>query len=245
MKADIWMPLYVADYLADTNRLTTVHHGAYLLLLMDYWRNGALPNDDAILAQITKMSPDAWSIARALLEQFFSIDETHWTHKRVEEELKKAGANKTKAHARAVKAAEARWSKEKDAPSNATSTPQAMLEQCPSPSPSPSKETKSRAKLVTLENFLKNCEESKIDAIPIDDPIHDYASQIKLPSDFLYLGWQAFKNLQAPNKKQADWRATFRTYVRQGYLKVWALNSEGVYYLTMAGKQLERELSND
>lgn len=145
MKADIWMPLYVADYLADTNRLTTVQHGAYLLLLIDYWRNGALPNNDEILAQITKLSPDAWSIARAVLEQFFSIDEHQWKHKRVEAEMLKAGVNKKSAHERAVKAAEARWDKERKVKSMLGALPEAMLEQCPSPSPSPSKESKPKA----------------------------------------------------------------------------------------------------
>ena len=62
-KVDIWMPLYVADYLSATSRLTTEQHGAYLLLLMDYWKNGAPPNNDAVLAQITKLSPNAWSNA--------------------------------------------------------------------------------------------------------------------------------------------------------------------------------------
>lgn len=140
-KTDVWMPLYVADYLADTTRLTTIQHGAYLLLIMDYWRNGALPDDDSILAQITKMQPDAWSIARASLERFFSIEQGCWVHLRIEQEKQKAGENSQKAHDRAVKAAQARWenvNSSSNATSNASSNAQAMLDQCPSPSPSPS-----------------------------------------------------------------------------------------------------------
>lgn len=133
MKVDIWMPLYVADYLADTSRLTTEQHGAYLLLLMDYWRNGPPPDDDQILQQITRMPPDAWSIARAVLEKFFSIQNGEWKHNRVEKELADAKSKKEVQTARAKAAAEKRWSKK-----DATSTAQAMPTQCPSPSPSPS-----------------------------------------------------------------------------------------------------------
>lgn len=134
------MPLYIGDYLADTSRLTTEQHGAYLLLLMDYWRSGRLPDNDQVLAQIAKLSPDAWSNARAMLEQFFSIENGFWIHGRVEKELAQSLENKAKNHLRAVQAAEKRWNKQpKDATSNANSNAQAMLKQCPSPSPSPSK----------------------------------------------------------------------------------------------------------
>lgn len=134
-KTDIWMPLYIGDYLADTARLTTEQHGAYLLLLMDYWRSGKLPDNDVILAQICKLSPDAWSNAKAMLIPFFCIEDGFWVHKRVENELKLSAQNKAKKHDRAVKAAQSRWN---HATSNATSNAQAMLNECPSPSPSPS-----------------------------------------------------------------------------------------------------------
>ena len=136
-KVDIWMPLYVADYLSATSRLTTEQHGAYLLLLMDYWKNGAPPNNDAVLAQITKLSPDAWSNARTMLEPFFEVSEKQWIQNRVESEMEKANHNKKANIERGKAGAQARWGK-KDSPSIVG----AMLEQCltdsSSPSPSPS-----------------------------------------------------------------------------------------------------------
>ena len=146
-KVDIWMPLYIADYLADTSRLTTEQHGAYLLLLIDYWRNGSLPDDDAILAQITRLSPHAWSIARSTLQAYFKHEGGMWIHTRVEAELSNAKESREKAKTRASTAAKARW----NAPSNAASIPQAMpkdmLVQCPSPSPSEVLKTKAAPKV--------------------------------------------------------------------------------------------------
>lgn len=145
MKTDIWMPLYVADYLADTGRLSTEQHGAYLLLIMDYWRNGAPPDNDTVLAQIARMTPDAWSNARSILQAFFEQSGGKWIHKRVEQELAAAAVNREVAQVRAKAAAEARWSKAKqatdaqsNASSNAPSNARAVLEECPSPSPSSS-----------------------------------------------------------------------------------------------------------
>ena len=80
------MPLYVGDYLGDTGHLTTTQHGAYLLLMMHYWRKGELPDDDKQLSKITKLPFKTWCEYRPTLQDFFHEG---WKHKRIDAELAK------------------------------------------------------------------------------------------------------------------------------------------------------------
>lgn len=79
-KVDIWMPLSIGDYLADTSHLNTTQHGAYLLMLMHYWRKGPLPNDPAMLANIAKLSADDWKISAGVLIGFFTLADDGLLH---------------------------------------------------------------------------------------------------------------------------------------------------------------------
>lgn len=106
-----WMPLYVADYLADTRRLSTLEHGAYLLLIMDYWRNGGLPADDRDLARIAGLSAKAWSAMRAKIAALF---QDGWRHKRIDAEMAKAVAKSSTAKA----AVDERWRRERERNAN-------------------------------------------------------------------------------------------------------------------------------
>jgi uncharacterized protein YdaU (DUF1376 family) len=90
MKSDAWMPLWVGDYLADTRRLDTTQHGAYLLIIMDYWRNGPPPNNDEILARITLSTTDQWLKLRPHIEPFFQLNNGTWHHKRIDLERDKS-----------------------------------------------------------------------------------------------------------------------------------------------------------
>jgi uncharacterized protein YdaU (DUF1376 family) len=81
------MPLYVADYLRDTRHLDAAEHGAYLLLIMQYWTAGCLPSDDSRLARIACMTESEWKKAKTVIEPFF---EPGWRHKRIDEELAEA-----------------------------------------------------------------------------------------------------------------------------------------------------------
>lgn len=86
-KKDLWMPLYVGDYLADTGHLTTTQHGAYLLLLMHYWRKRELPDDDKQLAAIAKLPLRIWLDGnKETIQAFFHMG---WRHKRLDAEIEK------------------------------------------------------------------------------------------------------------------------------------------------------------
>lgn len=120
-----WMPLYVADYLADTGHLSAAEHGAYLLLIMHYWANGGLPCDDKKLARIARMSDKEWKAAKDTVAGFFSED---WKHDRIERELADANAAYERRASAGRKGGNAK-SDSKQSGSNATSLPDALLKQ--------------------------------------------------------------------------------------------------------------------
>lgn len=116
-----WMPLYIADYLRKTTHLGALESGAYLHLIMDYWQNDGLPDDDKKLARIAKMTDREWKASKATLQEFFHDG---WKHKKVDEEITNAESIAQSNAAKASDAANKRWSKHK------ASMGEAMPEAC-------------------------------------------------------------------------------------------------------------------
>ncbi len=114
---------FVGDYHADTRHLSTEEHGAYLLLLIDYWQKGFLKNDPSKLKNICQLSRHKFNkYFPTLLEFFEDSGDGYLINKRMEKELQHAG----KKSARARAAANARW----DATADADAMPEHMPEQC-------------------------------------------------------------------------------------------------------------------
>lgn len=88
MSARPWMPFYVGDYLGDTAHLSTLQHGAYLLLMLHYWRHEGLPDDDEQLARIAGMTANEWRKNRAILRALFKGE--GWRHHRIDREIYEA-----------------------------------------------------------------------------------------------------------------------------------------------------------
>lgn len=115
-KNDTWMPLYIGDYLADTSRLTTEQHGAYLLILMDYWRNGPPLDDDEELATIAKLSPQQWRKHAPKIRALFRSEDGRLVQKRAEQERERAGLISSKRREAGKQGAAKRWGKDDGKP---------------------------------------------------------------------------------------------------------------------------------
>jgi uncharacterized protein YdaU (DUF1376 family) len=158
---DTWMPLYIGDYLADTQHLSGSEHGAYLLLIMAYWRNGGpLPDDDRAFARITRFPARTWRKIRPVLEPLFILEDPNlllsqdqllllsqgtvcgalvrpkiWRHKRIDAELENAEKRANARQKGGLITAAKRWG------ADSSATPELIASRAPvlpSPSPSPS-----------------------------------------------------------------------------------------------------------
>ncbi|HEM7530077.1 TPA: DUF1376 domain-containing protein [Acinetobacter nosocomialis] len=156
---DIWMPIYIGDMLAKTTRMTTEQIGASFLLMMDYWRNGAIPDDNNVIASVIRSNLSKAKALKTILinSNLFEVKDSELSSKYLDDLKSQAESNKSSKSERAKKAAEARWNKEQDSSINNANTEhessnanayaqamhkhdasnaQGMLETCPSSSPS-------------------------------------------------------------------------------------------------------------
>lgn len=86
-----FMQLYVSDFVGDTLQLSTEQIGAYMLMLMAMWNaGGRLPDDDAKLARVARLSLKRWRAISADLLTFFEREAGEIGHKRLTKELRKA-----------------------------------------------------------------------------------------------------------------------------------------------------------
>lgn len=107
MAALPYMQLYIADYLADTMHLSVEEHGAYLLLMFNYWQTGK-PIPKNRLAKIARLTNERWADVEPSLQEFFCDNGEEWVHLRIEEDLasvrekltKKSAAGKASVQAR-------------------------------------------------------------------------------------------------------------------------------------------------
>jgi uncharacterized protein YdaU (DUF1376 family) len=133
------MPLWTDAYLGDTTHLTTLEHGAYLLLLMTAWRSRehTLPDDDRLLARYAKMTPAQWQRVKPILAEFFTISNGRWAQRRLLDE-----ANAVKQFREKQRAAGKASALKRKGRHSATVETGSDQNQPPTPTPTPNEEPK-------------------------------------------------------------------------------------------------------
>lgn len=202
-KIDIWMPIYIGDYLRDTQALTAEEHGVYFLLLMHYWqKKGDIGSDIKRLSIVARSDTET---TQNILDSFFVLENGKYRNKRADEELTAAKSRSDAAKANINK----RWNKTGNTPvippyndgSTDDNTKSIPIEYS-SPSSSSSQERQEekkdsigRFKKPTFEEVREYCmsRDNRIDAQAFID---HYESN----------GWSVGKN------KMKDWRAAVRTW---------------------------------
>ena len=215
------LPLFTDAYLADTRHLTTVEHGAYLLLLMEAWRrpNTSLPDNDDLLSKLAGIPAPEWHMHKDTIMAFWEIDERTktWSQKRLTDEKFYVKKNSKKQRSNA----KARWDKEKSAShgktnGHATILPEASQNDAPTPTPTPTEEKNNQG---VIPKNTKKASSKKIplpdDWMPrqvdIDRMVEQGLGPSVLEEEIDNIKDWALS--QGATKK--DWDATFRMWMRR------------------------------
>ncbi|MBS1093851.1 YdaU family protein [Gluconobacter wancherniae] len=223
-KSDTWMPIFIGDYLADTMRLSTIQHGAYLLLLMEYWRQGPLVDDMDELCAVCRTDRKTWdkTIWPSLSRFFEKKDDGLLHQKRADNERANAAEKKVKRS----EAANARWGK-KECKDDANASGMHEQSTCKGDdtqsSPLPSS-LRSETSLTSFESERaqnpKSEKSKRACRLPADwRPSPEMAEFARSngvdPERTAAVFRDYWVGVPDPKGRKADWSATWRNWVRR------------------------------
>lgn len=138
-KVDIYMPLYVRDFLTATIGWTALERGHYLTLLMIQWDRGGLPAD---MLSLERMSPGLADVWPVLSDKFPQCDDGQLRNQKLEQHRGKAIQLRRKRANAGKIGNEVRWNEDGRCESAIANGSQcdrnAIANGSPPPSPSPS-----------------------------------------------------------------------------------------------------------
>jgi hypothetical protein len=130
-------------------------------------------------------------------------------------------------------------------PSKGQGEGQGQIINTPKPPDGGSPAPKERTAGIALQTFLDECKAKGERPLRDYAPLWQYTEGAGLPHDFVALAWIEFSRRFGPGgvkeaRRQKNWRQTFRNYIEGNYLKLWAIDANGQYFLTTQGKQAQK-----
>lgn len=140
MKTDIWMPIYIGDYLKDTRHLNTEEHGAYFLILIELWNKQGKIEKVKLPRISLKTNEYFYEKIWPQIEEFFTENGGVIKQKRITKELKASMKRRKIAKDNGKKGGRPKTQKKPIGLKGVN--PQETSSPSPSPTPSISKEVK-------------------------------------------------------------------------------------------------------
>lgn len=203
-KNDVWMPLYWADLLADTQHLSREDFGSYMLLIGAYWRRGeALLDDDGALRRICRCESDHWQVVRPVMASLFTAEGGVWRHKRIDAELAKARHNREVASERGRKGASKKWLE------HSSSIPPSIVGASKNDGSSPSSSPSPVSTIVDTKEKVAKAPAPKKD-IPTPDEAKLHGEKIGLPlTEILkFMAFYESKGWMVGKSPMRQWRSS-------------------------------------
>lgn len=118
-KVDVYLPLYVRDFLTSTIGWTAEERGHYLTLLMIQWDRGSLPNDPADMERLSPGVSKCWPVLEA---KFPAADDGSRRNAKLEEHRTRCVEIREKRSQAGKSAAAGRWHDDASRIANAQQT---------------------------------------------------------------------------------------------------------------------------
>lgn len=238
----------IGDYSSHTKGLSPIEDLAYRRLIDEYYLaeqpfNGC-SSDVARLIGLREYQQEVDYV----LGRYFVNQDGKWIHGRIEKEIIEYREKQEKRSNAGKKSAEARQKQADDQQALNTCSTSDELTNNQEPrtkNQEPEKKDKPTGKpMVTFKSWITSLKEIGESPVPEDDSIFDYAADAGIPSDFLRITWIEFKaEFSEKDKRQKDWRAHFRNFVRKNYYQLWWIDN-GEYKLTTRGQQAMAAMNN-
>lgn len=237
----------IGDYSSHTKGLSLIEDLAYRRLIDEYYlAEHAFNGCSSDVARLIGLRDNLQEV-EYVLNRYFTKDGDYWHHGRIDSDIADYHQKQEKRSNAGKKSAEARQ--------KSTDVEQ-VLNECSANveltnnhkpitiNQEPIKKNTSGKPLVTFSSWINSLKDLNESAIEENDPIFEYASEAGIPSDYLRITWVEFKaEFMANDKKQKDWRAHFRNFVRKNYYALWWIEN-GEYKLTTRGQQAMTAMNN-
>lgn len=236
----------IGDYMSHTKGLTLLEDLAYRRMLDEYYlHESPLPLSISEIARQIGL-PEKKEEVGYVLSKFFVETDKGYINARAQKEIKKYKANQRKKSEAGKLSGKARRNKNigvEQTLNTCLTNDELNINHKPltiNQEPVNSKKPIRSKAGILLSDYLNECKAKAEKPISSDDPLFTYCEQAGIPDDYTALAWRVFKDSHlTKNKRYVDWKAAFRNAVKQDWYKLWAIDREGNFYLTTAGKQAE------